>query len=423
MYKDTKNIKIINIILLTIILLSGIAIRLYGAHTIPLTHDEKTRVEAARELSKEGKGILVFGHKETQNPPLLLYFIKISYYLFGESVFSTRIPSILLGSLTLIILFFMVSKFIDTKTALLVTFLSSFSQIFVGFSRLANEDGIILFFATCIIFLIEETKLRKNGLLLLCAGFFFGAGLLVKFTLITLLPAIFIYLAYQNKKSKFLNIHNYVFFILIIISIISPYLYWNIKNNFYDFNIKVENIDFFSFSMVPTALFLGEIFIYLLAGKTDAYILEITSMEYPFVNWVLGLICISGIFYSIKNRKNSFIFFLLIIFSTNYILYSFFRPRTGGGHYFHLDNFWWALILIIPGFTLGAAMLVDLSKKYKAAKYLVFIIIFYIIINISAFIKIKANCFIPRESMRTNEFLKYKDGVSSNPFLCGTSKL
>jgi len=91
------------------------------------------------------------------------------------------------------------------------------------------------------------------------------------------------------------------------------------------------------------------------------------------------------------------------VFCFNFILISFVQSKTGGGYYFHLDNFWWAGTLVIPGLILGSAMLIELSRRYKMAKLILPFIIVYFIINSFVFVRFPANCFVPRDTLKVKE--------------------
>ncbi len=97
---------------------------------------------------------------------------------------------------------------------------------------------------------------------------------------------------------------------------------------------------------------------------------------------------------------------LIWLFYFNFIFFTFTRPRSGGGYLFHLDNFWWATITIIPGFIFASIMLLDLNYRYKKTKIFTFFIILYSIFNSIHFVQFPANCFIPRKSLQRYELMR-----------------
>jgi hypothetical protein len=235
------------------------------------------------------------------------------------------------------------------------------------------------------------------------AGFIIGIGTMVKGTFLTLLPPIIFYLLFYPKNKHIFSLKDVLYFLLVIGAVILPNIYWEIKNSFTDFQYHYYRADFFSFSLIPTSLFLGEIIVVGMRNFPDSIFYWIFSYEYPFLNWLMGLICISGAIYFLKNKKNDFISLLLWEFFFIFIFFSCVRAKTGGGYYFHLDNFWWAVLAVIPGFILGSAMLTDLSNRHKIFRFILPLLILYFIINTIIFITFPANCFIPRDSIKANE--------------------
>lgn len=391
-------------LLVLIIIVIGFLLRLYASINVPLTFDEKKKIIFLKEIKLDSKGLhLPLGSKITHNPPLLPYLIKFSFLLFRENKFAERLPSVVLGTLTLPLLYFLVRANLNQNTALLALFFVSFSQFHIGATRIAWEDGVLLFFATGVLFFTQQALIFHRKVFLWLAGFFMGLGLLTKGTTITLLPVTVFYIFFYRKNKKKFSIKDLFIFVSIIFIINLPSIYWNIQNRSVDYQFYFKKTELFSFSLVPTALFLGEIIIFGMYGFSDSFIRLICSIEYPFLHWLMGLISMAGAVYFLKNKRNSFIMLLVWIFYFNFIFFSFVRPKTGGGLYFHLDNFWWAAVTVIPGFILGAAMLVELSNRYKLIKFILPVILFYFMINAINFINFPANCFIPRKSIKFNE--------------------
>nr|MBA4405143.1 hypothetical protein [Nanoarchaeum sp.] len=398
---DNKKIKSLSLL---VIILIAFFLRLYAAFSIPHNPDEIEKINFVKEISFAGEKInLPLGSKVTHNPLLLPYLMKISFSLFGENKIAARLPVVIFGTLTLLILYYLVKSCLDQKTAIVCLILLTFSQYHIGWTRIAEDEGLLLFFVVLILFLMQNgLHLRKRAFLIPIA-LMMGLGLLVKGTIFTLLPMIVFYLFFYPKNKNLFSAGDLLVFLLIIVIIVSPSIYWNIKNNYPDYHSYLKKTDFLSFSLVPTSLFLGEIIIFGMHGFNDSFIHRICSIEYPFLNWLMGLICVAGSIFFLREERNDFILLLLWIFYFNFIFFSFVRPKTGGGFYFHLDNFWWAAVSVIPGFILGSAMLVELSNRYKIIKFILPFILLYFIINSIIFINFPANCFIPRDNIKAKE--------------------
>jgi len=400
------SVKQINVFYVILIVTTGLALRVYGSLSIPINYDEKELLEFVNKIHISNNDSFIslpITDKITRNPPILPYLIKFSHMFLGASIFSTRLPSILFGTLSLILCYFLVRDNISRESALLSVLLLSLCPFSIGFTRAAEADGLILFFVICVLFFIQKALLTNKRKHLFLGAFFIGLGLLVKLSFVTILPGIvffvFIHRINQNKFSK----ADFFYFMVIITLMLSPIIIWNVQNEFYILDYNVKKADIFSISLVPAALFLGELMVMALNNFDDSMLELITSMERPFMNWLMGVLCLSGVFYFLKRKENQFVNLLKWVFISIFIILSFIRPRTGGGYYFHLDNFWWASVLVVPGIILASAMLVELKQKFKNANMAIGCMIIYFLLNAVQFVNYPANCFLPRKSLRLRE--------------------
>lgn len=130
-----------------------------------------------------------------------------------------------------------------------------------------------------------------------------------------------------------------------------------------------------------------------------------TSFEYPFLDWLIGLISMIAGVYILRTKRNAFTTLLVWVFYFNFIFFTLVRPRSGGGLPIHFDNFWWATINVIPGFIFAAVMLIHLSNRHKIMKYVTGLIVAYLLFNAVTFVNFPANCFIPRKSIQKEELI------------------
>ncbi len=388
--------------ILTLCLTAGFLLRIYAATTVPRVLDEEEILMHVPAFS--GITSIAAGSDWTHNPPLVPYLLQLSLAAGGNNTLAMRFPGVLAGTLTLLILYLLVKKHVNTQTALWALFFAAFSQFFIGFSRLLKPDGISLFFIACVLFLAEQAHITRKKYYLWGAGLFMGFGLLVKLNIITLWPVILCYLFIGSPDRRGFSGKDFILVHILMLLCLAPYILWNIQNSWVDYSVKTGRTEFLSISLVPTALFLGEIFISNMPEFTSEYIFKICSVEYPFFNWMLGLICITGaVYFLFRDTKNSFLTLLKWVFYSNYLFFSLMRPRTGGGYHFHLDNFWWAIVLVIPGLILGSAMIAEFWDRFRWTRYLSPFLIIYLILNAFSFASFPANCWVPDEGLKVRE--------------------
>ena len=110
--------------------------------------------------------------------PVYVYLTSISMFFFGKNEFAVRLPAAFGGTLTVLILYFLIqdlskldNKFLSLsnkpkKYALLSSFLFSISPWFSHFNRGAFEVTLATFFFVLALFFINKLLLKKK--LILC---------------------------------------------------------------------------------------------------------------------------------------------------------------------------------------------------------------------------------------------------------------
>src|SRR4030065_2852773 len=84
------------------LLLAAAATRFYDLETRAMSHDESLHTYYSWELFK-GRG---FQHTPLMHGPLQFHLVALSYFLFGDSDASARVPAALSGVLAVGMLFF-----------------------------------------------------------------------------------------------------------------------------------------------------------------------------------------------------------------------------------------------------------------------------------------------------------------------------
>ncbi|PIS09387.1 hypothetical protein COT75_01775 [Candidatus Beckwithbacteria bacterium CG10_big_fil_rev_8_21_14_0_10_34_10] len=140
--------------------------------------------------------------------PVYIYLLSIVFKFFPLSIFWTKIISVLLGSLTVVLLYYFVLLFLDKEkqkhsVALLSSLILVFNPWHIGLSRTASEVNIGLFFFIGALYFFKlflENKLKKAylffGLIIALICFFSYHSYRI------LLPLTFIYLYFINRERK-----------------------------------------------------------------------------------------------------------------------------------------------------------------------------------------------------------------------------
>src|SRR3989344_2406005 len=137
------NNKKIIFLTLTIILIAGLALRIFAAHKIGLSADSFLHMESAKSiLASEGN----FYNRAA----LYTYFIAGSYFIFGATDAATHIPNLLLAGATILFSYYAGRKMFGSGIAILSATLMAFSFWHIG--ETANVRMYIFFSLTSFIF-------------------------------------------------------------------------------------------------------------------------------------------------------------------------------------------------------------------------------------------------------------------------------
>lgn len=152
----------------------------YQSFFIPLTGSSQDRVEHLKIPFKDNSDFYLYFHLE--RPPLIYDLMILSTSLFGNYEWAYRLPSFLLGMLT-IATFILFAKRDQNRslfalfTGLLILFTSS--DLWLSSQYAQMDTGITLFLFLSLLTLISFCSTRKSFLIFL-SGIFFGLGLLSK---------------------------------------------------------------------------------------------------------------------------------------------------------------------------------------------------------------------------------------------------
>jgi len=208
---------------LAIITMLAGALRLYAIGSLPpgLYHDEAYH-------GLDALGVLA-GHRplyfqaNNGREPLFIYLVAVSVALLGRTPMAVRLPSALLGLLTVPASFLMARAMFGRRVGLLVAFVTATTFWHLNLSRVGfRAVALPLFIALALWQLWRGLKEGRRGPFLL-AGAFYGLSfytyLAARFTLFALL-LFFAYLAWRHKD--LLSWPGVLAFVLVALLVASP---------------------------------------------------------------------------------------------------------------------------------------------------------------------------------------------------------
>jgi 4-amino-4-deoxy-L-arabinose transferase-like glycosyltransferase len=186
----------------------------------PMNWDEVGHLNRALELQN---GLYNNFVRDSFYPPLFSVFTKVSFDLFGASLFSARLVSAVFSVLSLWVVFELAYTMYGKKVALLSSFLLAVMPGYFWLSRLALlEVMLVFFFMLSLSLFFRWLNTRKNWLLVLSLAL--GFGFLTKYQVIAIVPvmvAVILVLGRGQLKRLF---SRFTLLIVVAVAVIVPWL-------------------------------------------------------------------------------------------------------------------------------------------------------------------------------------------------------
>ncbi len=137
-------------ILIVLLIIVAIVSRFYDLGLRVMSHDEVNHVVPSYELY-QGRG---YAHDPVTHGPLQFHLVAGSYFLFGDSDFSSRIPAALFSIATIIFVIFAFRRYLGRTGALLagVFFLVSPYMLFYG--RYTRNEAFVALFGVVMLYAV-----------------------------------------------------------------------------------------------------------------------------------------------------------------------------------------------------------------------------------------------------------------------------
>lgn len=247
-----KNPYFMAVLILTF---TGFLFRIYNLDYAPFWVDEVISVLAAKGLLQHGIPLLPSIELYSRDP-LSTYTIATSIHLFGDSEFAARLPSVILGTLTIPLTYFLGKKVAGNDVGLIAAFFITFSFFEIAWSRQARMYQMYQFFflftITAYAYFKIDHKLRYASMLLVgIIGVYFSHATWKILPPILLMDALFTTRIknYTNNAVRYIIVVAGIIFVAAVILYEHPILpgwiygiftkeiteiiYWNYPSDFF----------------------------------------------------------------------------------------------------------------------------------------------------------------------------------------------
>ncbi|HKZ83605.1 MAG TPA: glycosyltransferase family 39 protein [Anaerolineae bacterium] len=238
-------------LILAAIVWTAFALRLWDIEGIPstLSGDEGTfGLESIRTITGEGPYRNPFTTGWLSVPMMSFYFNSLTIRMLGQTVFALRLPWVLVGTLTVVIVFQLVRRLTGTTLALMTAALLATYHFHIHFSRLGVNNAADPLLIALVLYLLyrayDERSLLSWALCGVAVGvaqyFYFGARLAP-----ILVGAMIVYFLARDGR-RFLRVHGRGIVIMTGAAIVAgaPVIQYAIRYP-NDYNARVNQISIF----------------------------------------------------------------------------------------------------------------------------------------------------------------------------------
>jgi len=155
-------------------------------------------------------------------PPLFQYLLAGITFLFGSSLITVRTISIISGSLTVVVSYFLAKSLLGRKVGLTSALLLCFSNYHILYSGTAMTDALTLLLILLSVYFFWIGWQRNISKYLVLSGFFLGLAFDVKYVAILVIPAIFLFVVWTRKSFRSLLERRILAWIVLFLGTIFP---------------------------------------------------------------------------------------------------------------------------------------------------------------------------------------------------------
>ena len=163
--------------------------------------------------------------------PLVAYLIALSTRLGGHTEFWVRLPAVLLGTALAAVAYVLARRIFQSERAgfLSVLFLSLMPLYAAGSLLMTIDPPFVFFWGLASLFLLRAAR-RRGETAWYGAGVALGLGMLSKYTMLMLLPCIFLWLLASGKLRPWLRRREPYEAGVLGLLIFSPVMVWNARH-------------------------------------------------------------------------------------------------------------------------------------------------------------------------------------------------
>jgi len=363
---------------LILILLVALVVRVRLGVTREYIHDEiNTAIPLSKTISFE-PGHLNLPLRGENHPALPAYVVKASSTVFGTSRLGYRAMHILLGLLTIAMVYAMTRQWYGPVPARWAAALMAFNEYYLNVSSRATAHVPNLLFVTAAVYAFSRFLATERPRYLYLAGASVGVAFYCKESTALLLPVFALTLLVGKHRRWLLKPQIYLACAAYAL-VISPDILWNLRANpatttvtYNDRTVgqatyatHLRRIGGLGLSPYPAMFYLRPT-VKALALRLTGNELKDETQEYWSVNVAVGVLLLGAVLATTlrTGNRDQLQVFLLVMF---WAIFGFFTLIKRGAVTGRLDpvSWIWVEVTIVPAVTMAGARLAGVSGKWR----------------------------------------------------------
>jgi len=169
------------------------------------------------------------------HPPMVAILIKLGTMLFGDKEFGVRIGAFVCWIVTALFSWRLTRQLIDKETAIKVLVLLALLPIFFGTGLIMTPDAPLIACWSAALYFLYRALVQMQPKAWYGAGLFLGLGMVSKYTIAFLGPAIIFFMVVDSSARRYFFRPQPYLAALLALFVFSPVIWWNYHNEWASF--------------------------------------------------------------------------------------------------------------------------------------------------------------------------------------------
>lgn len=174
------------------------------------------------------------------HPPMIAYMMRLAS-LLGYSEFFVRLPALVSGAVTLILMYKLAKQMFDARVATITAYLGVAWPLLQGVFLVTTPDSPLIMFWTLTLYSFYLGVFKDCKYQLYLSGVWLGCTLLSKYTGVLIIPGLFLFLLFSNKYRKILCRKDLYCALVLAFFVASPIFIWNYQHDWVSFRFQIAH--------------------------------------------------------------------------------------------------------------------------------------------------------------------------------------